>query len=224
MTSVSNVGTFTTNLHVNSATVKCTSWQASVDANAVMRKINRTWTKHPLRLDAPNKWHAGRYASVGTSIFDGNSLKRSGRIYGAWTNRKGASRLGMTIDNEPVCAVDINANSMTLLAGLFATKMKTPLTWSDAYEAAMMRLGHLSGSRRDLRIQVKDVVTVLTGTGNPHKAAPAKDSEAFKVSEDMTEADVKARFVEIRDAVIEAFPAILNLDKEYVHAHGAIFL
>lgn len=192
-------------------------------ANAVMSKINRTWKKHPLRLDAPNKFHAGRYASVGTSIFDGNSFKRSGRIYGAWTNRKGVSRLGMTIDNEPLCAVDINANSMTLLAGLFATKMKTPLTWSDAYEAAMIRLSHLSGSRRDLRTQVKDVVTVLTGTGNPLKAAPAKGSKAFKVSEDMTEADVKARFVHIRDAIIEAFPAILNLDKDYVHAHGAIF-
>jgi len=193
------------------------------DANAVMAKLNRTWQKHPLRLEGPNKFHSGRYASVGTSIFDGNSLKRSGRIYGAWTNKAGASRLGMTIDNEPLCAVDINANSMTLLAGLFATRMKTPQTWSDAYEAAMIRLSHLSGSRRDLRTQVKDVVTVLTGTGNPHKAAPAKDTKAFKVSEDLTEADVKARFVEIRDAVLEAFPAILNLDKDYVHAHGAIF-
>ncbi|TKD21964.1 hypothetical protein FBT96_07365 [Rhodobacter capsulatus] len=73
-----------------------------------VREINSAMAANPLTtLD-------GRAFRHGKRIFNNGSLTQGGRMYGPWQQYREVERLEMTIDEEPVCEIDLKASYLNL--------------------------------------------------------------------------------------------------------------
>lgn len=83
------------------------------EAVAFVKTIISVMTAHPLTTpDGQEFSHCKR-------IFNNDSLKRGGRLYGPWQQYNEKERLEMTIDGEPVCEIDLKASYLNLANILF---------------------------------------------------------------------------------------------------------
>lgn len=78
------------------------------EAVAFVKTIISVMTAHP--LTTPD----GKEFSHCKRIFNNDSLKQGGRLYGPWQQYKEKERLEMTIDGEPVCEIDLKASYLNL--------------------------------------------------------------------------------------------------------------
>lgn len=171
------------------------------------------WRKHPLVL--PD----GTAAACAERIFSDGSMDVGGRLYGRWTNMSSKDRLECQIDGEFVLSLDIAASQPTLLSALLGIKMKTDNgTWYDPY-LQLSNLYFAAGDgdassedagdvfERSRRI-AKSVVMELIGLGNPKKSRPSEElAEKTGITKD--------QFVMFRDALVEAIPALKELEPRY---------
>ena len=92
------------------------------DAIKAAIKMSAFWAKHPLAMPANNTKSAKLFACA-TRIFHDGTLIKGGRWYGGWTNLKSDTCLHLSIDDEPVCAIDLNGNQPTLFSALLGIRM-----------------------------------------------------------------------------------------------------
>jgi len=101
-----------------------------------IQSLNEFWLDHPLVL--PN----GNAAASATRVFHDARFDAGGRIYGAWTGLdQKEHRIYCTIDDEPICEIDIRASQPTLFSSLLGYKLgglEKNSKWGDVY-------GELSG-------------------------------------------------------------------------------
>ena len=171
-----------------------------------LKAMNAYWQQHPLYNPIQNEYYA-----AATRIFHNASIKSGGRWYGAWSNISSAQRLQFTIDEEPVCEIDLNASLPTLLSCLVSKPMLIGETWTDAYQCLVDQLPNIENARD----KVKQVFVELIGTGNPNKRQPSmqnKDNCLGSVEE----------FILIRDLALKMYPALNDLNKEHLNFTNAL--
>ena len=134
--------------------------------------------------------------------FHNASITSGGKWYGGWTNISTDQRLNFTIDEKPVCEVDLNASLPTLLACLVSKPMRIGETWTDAYQHLVDHFPKIENARE----KVKQVFVELIGTGNPNKRERPKHQGS--ILEDVEE------FILIRDLATYTYPALLDLNKQ----------
>ena len=144
-------------------------------------------------------------------------MKSGGRWYGGWTSipNKKKQRLGLLIDGEPVCEIDLNASQPSLFSALLGIKMNTGDTWLDAYAAVVERLT-IEGDAKLLRDKVKQVIVEMIGTGNAHRVGPAESGTKLFSNTELG----LAEYDMVRRASLDVFPALHKLNSNYMNATG----
>ena len=190
--------------------------EASKAARTV-KEMKAFWAKHPLSMPATNTTPA-QYFACATRIFHNGDMKSGGRWYGGWTampNKEG-QRLHLQIDGEPVCEIDLNASQPSLFSVLVGIKMNVGDTWTDAYQAVVDKLTP-DEDPKVLRSKVKQVIVEMTGSGNPERQAPAKNSDDNLFDE--TKGSLQ-QYKTIRLAALDVMPALHKLNRSYLNATG----
>ena len=170
-----------------------------------LNQMNAYWQQHPLYNPIKKEYYA-----AATRIFHNGSITSGGRYYGGWSNIPSVQRLEFTIDEEPVCEVDLNASLPTLLSCLVSKPMRIGETWTDAYQCLVEQLPSIENARD----KVKQVFVELIGTGNPNKREPTKQPNS--ILENVEE------FILIRDLALDMYPALNDLNKEYFNFVDAL--
>ena len=170
-----------------------------------LKAMNAYWQQHPLYNPIQNEYYA-----AATRIFHNASIKSGGRWYGGWSNIPSAQRLEFTIDEEPVCEIDLNASLPTLLSCLVSKPMRIGETWTDAYQSLVDQLPNIENARD----KVKQVFVELIGTGNPNKREPSKQPNS--ILENVEE------FILIRDLALDMYPALNDLNKKHMNFTDAL--
>ena len=129
------------------------------------------------------------------------SIKSGGRWYGGWTTISPAQCFSLTIDDQPIVNIDINAMILALLSSLTGKPMSMIGTFEDVYQAVVFQLPGVSNARD----KVKKVVMELVGAGNPYITVPSLENDVLNCIEE---------FVHIRDLCLQAYPALKFLDEE----------
>ena len=174
-----------------------------------LKEMNAYWQQHPLYNPIQKEYYA-----AATRIFHNASIKSGGRWYGGWVNKEyitAEQRLDFTIDEEPVCEIDLNASLPTLLSCLVSKPMLIGETWTDAYQCLVDQLPNIENARD----KVKQVFVELIGTGNPNKRQPSmqnKDNCLDSVEE----------FILIRDLALKMYPALNDLNKKHMNFTDAL--
>jgi len=171
-----------------------------------LKQMNAYWAEHPLFNPIKQEYYA-----AASRVFHNNSITSGGRWYGKWSNISSDQRLQFTIDEEPVCEVDLNASLPTLLSCLVSKPMLIGETWTDAYQCLVDQLPNIENARD----KVKQVFVELIGTGNPNKRQPSmqnKDNCLDSVEE----------FILIRDLALKMYPALNDLNKEHLNFTNAL--
>ena len=192
-------------------------------------QLSKLWSKHPLVLPA-TEHNAGIAFSCMTRIFHHGRLNHGGRYYAGYTNIPGDERLHLTIDGEAIAEIDFNASQPTLFSTLLGMKMDVPEVWTDAYANVMQRLSDVEEPYDVLRSRVKAVCVELIGSGVCSKDKPSPKTEVFNpkhypipdVPKDERRKELNQQYREIRDAVLQTFPALRKLTPK--HYNGAGFL
>ena len=147
-----------------------------------------------------------------------------GRIYGAWTSLdQKEHRIHCTIDDEPICEIDIRASQPTLFSSLLGYKLgglKASDQWDDVYA----ELSHLAptgigwavlddtidtiDTMKRNRSVAKKVVMALIGSGIPLKAKATDD-----LAKDYGLTDIGWKH--FRDRLITTIPAFDELEPRY---------
>jgi len=183
--------------------------------------LNEFWRDHPIVL--PNG-HAGASAK---RVFHDSSLKSGGRFYGLWTGQdKDDVRLKATIDNEPVCELDINASQPTLLSCLLGERLgglKKGDKWTDVYgELSKLITTNIDWTKHDGLIDVidlmkrnrkvaKSVIMEVIGLGASTKS---RASIALKSDYGLTQKGWE-HFLEL---LVRTVPALERLENRYNRA------
>ena len=170
-----------------------------------LKQMNAYWQQHPLFNPIKQEYYA-----AATRVFHNNSIKSGGRYYGGWSKIPSDQRLQFTIDEEPVCEIDLNASLPTLLSCLVSKPMRIGETWTDAYQCLVDQLPDIENARD----KVKQVFVELIGTGNPNKREPTKQPN--NILENVEE------FILIRDLALDMYPALNDLNKEYFNFTDAL--
>ena len=170
-----------------------------------LNQMNAYWQQHPLYNPIKKEYYA-----AATRIFHNGSITSGGRYYGGWSNIPSAQRLEFTIDEEPVCEVDLNASLPTLLSCLVSKPMRVGETWTDVYECLVEQLPSIENARD----KVKQVFVELIGTGNPNKREPTKQPNS--ILENVEE------FILIRDLALDMYPALKDLNKKHFNFIDAL--
>jgi len=189
-----------------------------------IERLNAFWRQHSIVL--PN----GHSAASATRVYHDRRMDAGGRLYGAWTGLdKDTKRLHCTIDNEPICELDIRASQPTLFSSLLGYRMGglgKGGTWNDAYaELTKLWAIHYDWPGHDPLISpmdlikhnrnvAKTVVMELIGSGNHVKS---RSSEALADKFGLTAAGWKA----FREKIIATMPALEELEPRY-DRNGAI--
>ena len=167
------------------------SEEALTASESRIQKLNAHWRKHPIVMSN------GHAADCAMRVFHDGRFDAGGRLYGAWTGLdKDTKRLHCTIDNEPICEIDIRASQPTLLSCLLGDKLTNVSenqTWWDVYveltnltfyddEAWDQYLAEFeAGASHSIdpvkrtRTIAKSVVMQLIGLGNANKISPTKE-------------------------------------------------
>ncbi len=170
-----------------------------------VKEMTAYWQQHPLYNPIQKEYYA-----AATRVFHNASIKSGGRWYGKWSNISSDQRLQFTIDEEPVCEIDLNASLPTLLSCLVSKPMLIGETWTDAYQCLVDQLPNIENARD----KVKQVFVELIGTGNPNKREPSKQPN--NILENVEE------FTLIRDLALDMYPALNDLNKEYFNFIDAL--
>ena len=170
-----------------------------------LKQMNAFWQQHPLFNPIKQEYYA-----AASRVFHNNSITSGGRFYGGWSSTPSDQRLQFTIDEEPVCEVDLNASLPTLLSCLVSKPMRIGETWTDAYQCLVEQLPNIENARD----KVKQVFVELIGTGNPNKREPTKQPN--NILENVEE------FVLIRDLALEMYPALNDLNKKHINFTDAL--
>ena len=170
-----------------------------------LNQMNAYWQQHPLYNPIKKEYYA-----AATRIFHNGSITSGGRYYGGWSNIPSAQRLEFTIDEEPVCEIDLNASLPTLLSCLVSKPMRIGETWTDVYQCLVEQLPSIENARD----KVKQVFVELIGTGNPNKREPTKQPNS--ILENVEE------FILIRDLALDMYPALNDLNKKHFNFIDAL--
>ena len=170
-----------------------------------LKEMNAYWQQHPLYNPIQQEYYA-----AATRIFHNASITSGGRWYGGWSKIPSAQRLEFTIDEEPVCEIDLNASLPTLLSCLVSKPMRIGETWTDVYQCLVEQLPSIENARD----KVKQVFVELIGTGNPNKREPSKQPNS--ILENVEE------FILIRDLALDMYPALKELNKEHMNFTDAL--
>ena len=170
-----------------------------------LKQMNAYWQQHPLFNPIKQEYYA-----AATRVFHNNSITSGGRFYGGWSKIPSDQRLQFTIDEEPVCEIDLNASLPTLLSCLVSKPMRIGKIWTDAYQCLVDQLPDIENARD----KVKQVFVELIGTGNPDKREPTKQPN--NILENVEE------FILIRDLALDMYPALNDLNKEYFNFTDAL--
>ena len=194
-------------------------------ATRPVMEMNAFWANHPLVLPATNSNKAQHFACA-TRIFHDGSLTSGGRWYGGWTNIKSNKRLHMRIDDEPICEIDLNGSQPTLFSALLGIRMNVGETWTDVYAEVVKRLDVDDEEERLVRMMVKQVIVEMLGSGNSNRKGPASTKPPKKpLSFDDVQLFFdtersKQMYLQIQREAVEVFPALRQLDSEYMNATG----
>jgi len=170
-----------------------------------LKEMNAYWQQHPLYNPIQKEYYA-----AATRIFHNNSIKSGGRYYGSWNDIPSNQRLQFTIDEEPVCEIDLNASLPTLLSCLVSKPMRIGETWTDVYQCLVDQVPSIENARD----KVKQVFVELIGTGNPNKREPTKQPNS--ILENVEE------FILIRDLALDMYPALNDLNKKHMNFTDAL--
>ena len=86
----------------NNKAAKVLDADAQRTSESRIKSLNMFWLEHPLVL--PN----GNAAASGTRVFHDARFDAGGRVYGAWTGLdQKEHRIHCTIDDDPICEIDI---------------------------------------------------------------------------------------------------------------------
>ena len=199
---------------LNNTETKALDQSAMLASESRIQSLNEFWLEHPLVL--PN----GNAAASATRVFHDGRFDAGGRIYGAWTGLdQKEHRIYCTIDNEPICEIDIRASQPTLFSSLLGYKLgglKASDQWDDVYA----ELSHLAPTgigwavlddtidtinmMKRNRSVAKKVVMALIGSGISLKAKATDD-----LAKDFGLADTGWKL--FRDQLIKTIPAFDEL-------------
>jgi hypothetical protein len=90
------------------------------DLENQVSKFNNFMTKNPL-VSPDDVQYIRCYR-----VFNNGSLKSGGRIYGSWQTLPEIKRLGLTIEGEQVCEIDMKASFLSIASGLTGSKASLP--------------------------------------------------------------------------------------------------
>ena len=203
---------------LNNTETKALDQSAMLASESCIHNLNEFWLEHPLVL--PN----GNAAASATRVFHDGRFDAGGRIYGAWTGLdQKEHRIYCTIDDEPICEIDIRASQPTLFSSLLGYKLgglKASDRWDDVYA----ELSHLAPTgigwavlddtidtidmMKRNRSVAKKVVMALIGSGISLKAKATDD-----LAKDFGLADTGWKL--FRDQLIKTIPAFDELEPRY---------
>ena len=203
---------------LNDKAAKALGGDAHRASESRMQNLNEFWLEHPLVL--PN----GNAAASATRVFYDGRFDAGGRIYGAWTGLdQKEHRIHCTIDDKPICEIDIRASQPTLFSSLLGYKLgglKASDQWDDVYA----ELSHLAPTgigwavlddtidtidmMKRNRSVAKKVVMALIGSGISLKAKATDD-----LAKDFGLADTGWKL--FRDQLIKTIPAFDELEPRY---------
>ena len=203
---------------LNNKAAKTLDRDAHRASESRIQSLNEFWLEHPLVF--PN----GHAAASATRVFHDCRYDAGGRIYGAWTGLDQKEyRIYCTIDDEPICEIDIRASQPTLFSSLLGYKLgglKASDQWDDVYAA----LSHLAPTgigwavsddtidtvdmMKRNRSVAKKVVMTLIGSGIPLKAKATYD-----LVKDYGLTDIGWKH--FRDRLITTIPAFEELEPRY---------
>ena len=198
-------------------TIKSTYGPAYSSAVRSVKQMNAMWLQHQLHLPTTHS-STEMYLASATRIFHNGNFDSGGRWYGSWTSLTRETRKHLTIDDEPVVEVDLNASLLTLLSCVVSQPMQCGDTWDDAYAVVAERL-EFDEPYEVSRAKVKQVIVELIGTGNPHKAEPAMNDKDSPFDDSGTS---KKQFKHIRDLCHGAYPALLSLNSKDMNFIAAL--
>jgi hypothetical protein len=199
---------------LNNTETKALDQSAMLASESRIQSLNEFWLEHPLVL--PN----GNAAASATRVFHDGRFDAGGRIYGAWTGLdQKEHRIHCTIDDKPICEIDIRASQPTLFSSLLGYKLgglKASDQWDDVYA----ELSHLAPTgigwavlddtidtidmMKRNRSVAKKVVMALIGSGISLKAKATDD-----LAKDFGLADTGWKL--FRDQLIKTIPAFDEL-------------
>ena len=159
-------------------------------------EMNAYWEQHPLYNVLQDEFY-----SSSIRLFYNGSLKSGSRWYGGWTLVSPDQRFSLTIDDQPIVNININAMILALLTSLTGKPMSIIGTFEDIYSAVVFQLAGVSNARE----KVKKVIMELIGAGNPYIEAPSQDNDILHCTEE---------FIQIRDLCLQAYPALKCLDEK----------
>ena len=203
---------------LNNTETKALDQSAMLASESRIQSLNEFWLEHPLVL--PN----GNAAASATRVFHDGRFDAGGRIYGAWTGLdQKEHRIYCTIDDEPICEIDIRASQPTLFSSLLGYKLgglKASDQWDDVYA----ELSHLAPTgigwavlddtidtidmMKRNRSVAKKVVMALIGSGISLKAKATDD-----LAKDFGLTDTGWKL--FRDQLIKTIPAFDELEPRY---------
>ena len=125
-----------------------------------------------------------------------------------------------------VCAIDLNGNQPKLFSALLGIRMNVGETWTDVYAEVVKRLDVDDEEERLVRMMVKQVIVEMLGSGNSNRKGPASTKPPKKpLSFDDVQLFFdtersKQMYLQIQREAVEVFPALRQLDSEYMNATG----
>ena len=167
---------------------------------ADMKRIVKAMSEQPLQGPEGIEWCSCK------RIFNNASLRSWGRVYGDWQNVSAEKRLHFTIENEPVCQIDIKASFLFLAS----CRVGVPLpNMEDPYKALMF-----VGTHPEYRDLAKILVSTILSSKVP-KAFSSKKHDF-----DGEEKTLKERFnignnITIKpfiDDIMSSYPYLRRLE------------
>ena len=159
-------------------------------------EMNDYWEKHPLYNPIQDEFY-----SSSTRLFHNGSIKSGGIWHGGWTVISSDQLFSLSIDDQPIVNIDINAMILALLSSLTNKPMSMIGTFEDVYQAVVFQLPSVSNARD----KVKNVVMQLIEACNPYIQAPSPENDILNCTEE---------FIQIRDLCLQAYPSLKFLDEE----------
>ena len=161
-----------------------------------VQEMNAFWEKNPLYNPIQDEFY-----SSSIRLFHNSSLKWGGKWYGGWTVISPDQCFSLTIDNQPIVKIDINAMILALLSSLTGKPISMIGTFEDIYSAVVFQLEGVSNSRE----KVEKVIMELIGAGSPYIESYLQDNDILNCTEE---------FIQIRDLCLQAYPALKCLDEK----------
>mgnify|MGYP001431895660 CR=1 FL=1 len=109
-------------------------------------EMNAYWEQHPLYNVLQDEFY-----SSSIRLFHNGSLKSGSRWYGGWTLVSPDQRFSLTIDDQPIVNIGINAMILALLTSLTGKPMSMIGTFEDVYQAVVFQLAGVNNAREKVK-------------------------------------------------------------------------